>query len=36
MFEIETQKYSKANLERLAFYYEKIKKANYIKFKYFF
>lgn len=26
MFEIETQKYSKANLERLAFYYEKIKK----------
>lgn len=26
MFEIETHKYSKANLERLAFYYEKIKK----------
>lgn len=33
MFEIKTQKYSKTNLERLAFYYEKIKKANYIKFK---
>ena len=26
MFEIETHEYSKANLERLAFYYEKIKK----------
>lgn len=26
MFEIETHDYSKANLERLAFYYEKIKK----------
>lgn len=26
MFEIETQKYSKANLERLAFYYEKNQK----------
>ena len=25
MFEIETHEYSKANLERLAFYYEKIK-----------
>lgn len=28
MFEIETHDYSKANLERLAFYYEKIKKEN--------
>lgn len=28
MFEIETHEYSKANLERLAFYYEKIKKGN--------
>lgn len=26
MFEIETHEYSKANLERLAFHYEKIKK----------
>ena len=26
MFEIKTQEYSTANLERLAFYYEKIKK----------
>lgn len=26
MFEIETHEYSKANLERLVFYYEKIKK----------
>lgn len=26
MFEIETHDYSKANFERLAFYYEKIKK----------
>ena len=26
MFEIETHEYSKANLEMLAFYYEKIKK----------
>lgn len=26
MFEIEAQKYSKANLERLAFYYKTIKK----------
>lgn len=26
MFEIETHEYSIANLERLAFYYEKIKK----------
>lgn len=28
MFEIETHEYSKANLEWLAFYYEKIKKEN--------
>ena len=35
MFEIETHDYSIANLERLAFYYKTIKKANYIKFKYF-
>lgn len=26
MFEIKTQEYSKANLERLAFYYKTIKK----------
>lgn len=26
MFEIKTHEYGKANLERLAFYYEKIKK----------
>lgn len=26
MFEIKTQKYSKTNLERLAFYYKTIKK----------
>lgn len=29
MFEIETHEYSKANLKRLAFYYEKIKKGEY-------
>lgn len=29
MFEIETHEYSKANLERLAFYYEKIKKGEF-------
>lgn len=31
MFEIETHEYSKANLERLAFYYEKIKKGEFNK-----